>query len=239
MAPPEWSIMKKAVLFDLGDTLVHYYNRDEFPAVLEQAILEVRTYLVRRGVLATPVETMWQRVRHEDYEAADHRVRPLEERLARIFELGAGPSADLVEESCRRFMAPILARAARYPDALPALRRLRSRGIKTALVSNMPWGCPGRVWRQELVRHGLDAWLDVVVFCTDAGWRKPAPQIFELARQQLQVRPEECLFVGDRPRWDVAGARAVGMEALLIDRQSGGSKESGKISSLESLEDWL
>jgi putative hydrolase of the HAD superfamily len=34
----------------------------------------------------------------------------------------------------------------------------------------------------------------------------------------LQVQPRQCIFVGDDPRWDLVGPRAVGMEAILIDR---------------------
>jgi putative hydrolase of the HAD superfamily len=182
---------------------------------------------------------MWQRVRDENHEAADHRVRPLEGRLARVFQLETEQSADLIEEMCRRFTAPFFARSCRYPDALPVLRRLRARGVRTALVSNMPWGSPGRLWRGELVRHGLDAWLDLALFCTDAGWRKPAPQIFELALKQLEIQAQDCLFVGDHPQWDVAGAQTVGIEALLIDRRGRGSQEHRMISSLNALEDWL
>jgi FMN phosphatase YigB (HAD superfamily) len=42
--------------------------------------------------------------------------------------------------------------------------------------------------------------------------------VFELARERLGVRAEEAVFVGDDLRWDVAGARGAGMEAVLIDR---------------------
>jgi FMN phosphatase YigB (HAD superfamily) len=55
-------------------------------------------------------------------------------------------------------------------------------------------------------------------FCGDAGWRKPAKPIFELALQKLQTQAGDCLFVGDDPRWDVAGPRAMGMDAVLVDR---------------------
>ena len=49
--------------------------------------------------------------------------------------------------------------------------------------------------------------------------RKPARPIFQLAVTQLQVEPQECLFVGDDPRWDLAGPQAIGMDTCLIDRQ--------------------
>jgi hypothetical protein len=50
------------------------------------------------------------------------------------------------------------------------------------------------------------------------GIQDPAERIFECALAQLQSPPEHCIFVGDDPRWDQAGAEGVDMEAVLIDR---------------------
>jgi HAD superfamily hydrolase (TIGR01509 family) len=61
--------------------------------------------------------------------------------------------------------------------------------------------------------------VDDVVLCGEVGWRKPAPQIFEAAAAKLGLRPTECVFVGDDVRWDIEGSRAVGMRAVLIDRE--------------------
>jgi FMN phosphatase YigB (HAD superfamily) len=73
-------------------------------------------------------------------------------------------------------------------------------------------------WREELNRLGLMERIDLAVFCRDVGWRKPAKPIFEFVLSGLQVAPERCLFVGDHPTWDVAGARAAGMDAVLVER---------------------
>jgi putative hydrolase of the HAD superfamily len=228
--------MKKALLFDLGNTLVRYFERSEFAAILEQSILEVRRHLQQQGLLAVSTETMWHRVREEDHEAQDHRVRPLEGRLGRIFEIDAAQSPAVVGTMCRRFTQPIFARGRCYEDALPVLRQLRAEGVRTAIVSNTPWGSPGALWREELARLGLSAWVDAAVFCTDVGWRKPARPILERALGILGVDPQDCLFVGDDPRWDLAGPRAVGMEAILIDRKGGISEPAeGSIRHLHEL----
>jgi putative hydrolase of the HAD superfamily len=232
--------MKKAVLFDLGGTLVEYYTRAEFPGILEEAIGEVEGYLRHLDLLYLPPEALWQGVRDEDHEASDHRVRPLEGRLTRIFQLDdahcavAQPmSVDLVVEMCRCFMKPIFARGCRFGDALPTLHRLRAAGLQTAIVSNTPWGSPAELWREEVGRHALFA--QAVVTCRDAGWRKPARQIFEFALERLGASPQESLFVGDDPRWDAQGARGMGMEAILIDRE--GSTKEGREHTIRSLEE--
>lgn len=211
--------MKRAVLFDLGGTLVEYYGRSDIPAVVEAAIDEVQACLGERGLLHVPPEEVWRRVAEENHEASDYRVRPLEQRLARVFQLdGTECSAALLEAVCRRFMQPIFARARRYDDAIPTLARLRAEGYRVAIVSNTSWGSPAHLWREEIERHGLDEWVGATVFCRDVGWRKPAPQIYAYTLERLGTHPEECLFVGDDYRWDVAGPRKVGMEAVLINR---------------------
>ena len=212
--------MPEAMLFDLGNTLVSYFYQAEFPAILRVGVLAVRDYLREQEMLHVDPEVMWQAVRAEDHEAEDHRVRPLEGRLARIFQLEPDEMARVAGELCRRFTAPIFARGHCYKDTLPTLQALRAKGYQLAVVSNTPWGSPGALWREELRRLELDPWLDVLVFCTDACCRKPAPPIFQLALAHLQVKPKRCLFVGDDPRWDLAGPRAMGMDTCLIDRQS-------------------
>jgi putative hydrolase of the HAD superfamily len=219
--------MTNAVLFDLGGTLVHYFERHEFPAILEQAIAQVQTRLRREGLLRVSEEVMWRRVRDEDHEARDHRVRPLEGRLGRIFQVDAAVrSAVTVAAMCRCFMKPIFARGRCYADTLPTLRTLRSAGLRIAVVSNTPWGSPSALWREEMDRLGVREWVDVIVFCGDVGWRKPSRRIFESTLQRLNALPKDCLFVGDDSRWDLIGPRAMGIEAILIDR-GGVTQEAG------------
>ena len=78
------------------------------------------------------------------------------------------------------------------------------------------------------------------MFCRDVGWRKPASPIFQVTLERLQVRPEQCLFVGDEPRWDIAGPAAVGISAVLLDRRAAMQDlEVPRIESLWQLLDYL
>ena len=212
--------MTKSFLFDLGNTLVQYFNREEFPGILAQAVTEVQDYLSNMGLLAVSEEEMWTQVRLEDYENKDYSVRPLEDRLSRIFRVDSAVlTRELSMAMCRRFMKPIFATGKSYEDTNPALQGLRERGFKLAVVSNATWGSPASLWREELKRLGLDQRVDVAVFCRDVGWRKPAKQVFEYTLTKLGSKVEDCVFVGDDPRWDIVGPRGVGMRVILIDRQ--------------------
>lgn len=208
-----------ALLFDLGNTLVRYWERHEYPDLLRRAILNVRDDLEERGVLALSCDVMWRNVQAENYEWPDHRVRPLRGRLSRIFQLPTEVcSASLLEALCARFLAPMFARGSVYEDVVPTLQAARAKGLRTAIVSNTPWGSPAKLWRAEIERLGLGEHADLAVFCSEVGWRKPARQIFDHTLERLQVQAHECVFVGDDPRWDLVGPRALGMQAVLIDR---------------------
>mgnify|MGYP000847103410 CR=1 FL=1 len=222
-----------AVLFDLGGTLAEYFTREQFPRVLAQALGEVSACLAERG-LPLPTEADFRaRVEAEDHTASDYRVRPLEGRLARIYGLTeASADAALLDAICRRWLRPVFALGRVYPDSIPLLQWLRRAGFRTAILSNSPWGSPAAPWREEVARLGLTPLVDEVLFCGDVGWRKPASPIFLEAMRRLDLPAERCVFVGDDPRWDLAGPQALGMPALLIDRTG----QSGDLHSLAELE---
>jgi len=211
--------MKKAILFDLGNTLVRYYTREEWPGVLEAAIREAAAYLTGRNMWEGDPTSLADRIAAECGEPADHSVKPLEGRLARIFGFAEDALTDDANAGmCRAFLGPTFARAQLYDDALPTLAAVRARGLKTGIVSNLPWGSPPEPWLEEVARHGLREAVDTIVFCRDVGYRKPARQPFDSAMYQLGLVPSECLFVGDDPRWDIEGPRGLGMDAVLLDR---------------------
>ena len=212
--------MKKAVLFDLGNTLARYYDLAEFPAILEQGISNVADYLESLGMPASKSD-LSERVKQENHESQDFQVRPLEERLARIFQLGSSFDGDteLSMAICRQFMKPIFVLGHLYDDVLPTMKELRSESCSIGIVSNTSWGSPASLWREEIGRLGLERLVDTTVFCRDVGWRKPDARIFTAALLELGVSADESVFVGDEPRWDVVGPNSVGMEAIVIDRQ--------------------
>ena len=64
---------------------------------------------------------------------------------------------------------------------------------------------------------GLGAFVDNVISSANAGYEKPHPAIFDLARK-LFGDPKEVWMVGDNPQDDVEGARTVGIPAILVQR---------------------
>lgn len=99
-----------------------------------------------------------------------------------------------------------------YEDAVPTIAALRSRGLLLGLVSNTSRDLGLFVRHFEL---DVDAWVSSGVH----GKVKPSPSIFRAALDLLGVGPEDAVMVGDTIVDDVEGARALGMRALLLDRE--------------------
>jgi len=99
-------------------------------------------------------------------------------------------------------------------DEVPnALRILRARGLRLIVVSN--WDVS---LHDVLTRLELSPLLDGVLTSAEVGERKPAPAIFARALVAAGVSPAAAVHVGDSVREDVVGARAAGIEPILIAR---------------------
>jgi putative hydrolase of the HAD superfamily len=117
-----------------------------------------------------------------------------------------------------------------FPDAVPALRALRDRGVRLVVVSNWDWSLP-----EWVERVGLTPLLDGVVSSAAAGVAKPAPEIFRAALELAGAAPEEALHVGDSMASDVDGAYAAGVRPVLIARAGGAPPGVESIRSLAEL----
>ena len=115
-----------------------------------------------------------------------------------------------------------------YDDVLPALAALRSYGLSIGLISNGQ-----RDLDAFAVHHALD--VDVAVGSKSHGRTKPHASIFETALARLGVEARETAMVGDSYADDIEGARALGIEAILLDRDDRYPDEPGRITDLRAL----
>ena len=109
-----------------------------------------------------------------------------------------------------------------YPDAAPALRRLRAAGVRLVVVSN--WDAS---LHERLAETGLQELLDGAVASAQAGSAKPAPEIFARALALAGVAAHGAWHVGDSVEADVAGAHAAGITPVLLDRSGAGGGPDG------------
>ncbi|PYM17113.1 MAG: hypothetical protein DMD81_10445 [Candidatus Rokuibacteriota bacterium] len=98
------------------------------------------------------------------------------------------------------------------PNAEPALALARAAGLRTAVISNSN----GSI-RSSLTSLGLARHLELVIDSFEVGVEKPDPRIFRLGLDRMQLGPAQAVYVGDMYSIDVRGARAVGIDAILLD----------------------
>jgi len=96
-----------------------------------------------------------------------------------------------------------------YPGAKSMLTALKRR-YKLAVLSDAP---RNKAW-QRLILTGLDGFFEEIGTIHDTGKAKPDRAPFLRICKLLKVKPKECLFVGDNPERDIAGAKSVGMTAV-------------------------
>ena len=203
--------MLRAVLFDYGLTLVSFrFPREDLLRALEEARHWLGPVAPDAGTLMRdvlePLEEDLEGMREDEidylafYDRAWRRagldVPP--ETLYRIMDL---------EQRCWD-------RAIRVaPGALETLERLRARGLRTAVASNAPF--PPEMMHRQVALTGIAGRVDAVVFSSEVGRRKPAPELYRAALDRIGVPAADALYVGDRVVEDYDGPRRLGMRAVL------------------------
>jgi putative hydrolase of the HAD superfamily len=116
-----------------------------------------------------------------------------------------------------------------FDDVVPTLEALKSRGLRLGVISNFD----SRLF-DLLQALGLSRFFDSVDISARVGAAKPDPAIFRAALGHYPIEPSQAAHVGDSLREDVAGARAAGLCAFLIDRR-GEQHSAAGCASLSSL----
>jgi putative hydrolase of the HAD superfamily len=177
--------------------------------------------LAARGVAVTVDEARSALLAEMAYYRAHHDEASDAAALADLRVRCAQVLGEALPERARALAAPELLAALMaslqfrpYPDVPGALRRLRAEGARLVVVSN--WDVS---LHEVLARTGLAALVDGAITSAEHGAAKPDPSIFAAALELAGGVPAaEALHAGDSVDVDVAGARAAGIEAVLVSR---------------------
>jgi putative hydrolase of the HAD superfamily len=197
----------RAVLLDALGTLVELER--PWPHLVDE--------LAARGVVvgedqaraAMLAEMAYYRAHHD--EAVDwEALKDLRRRCAAVVQEQLGTSLPL-DDVLDALLGAIRFRP--YPEVPDVLARLRAGGARLAVVSN--WDVS---LHDVLERTALRPLVDAVAISAELGVAKPDPAIFHVALQRLGASADGALHVGDSLEHDVAGARAAGIDAVLVSR---------------------
>lgn len=204
----------KALIFDLDDTLwpiapvimaaeakLHEWMAQEAPAVVARySIEELR--IRRQALVATDARFGY------DLWALRHTL------LVQVFsELGVDVSKT---DQAMQVFAQERSRVTLFADVMPALDHLRERFVLASISNGFA----------DLQAIGLGQHFSVSLAAHQFGCAKPDPRIFLAMLERLQLRPEECMYIGDDVRIDVQGAQQVGMRAAWVNRHGLSLEES-------------
>jgi putative hydrolase of the HAD superfamily len=193
--------MIKAIIFDIDNTLIDFISmKMAASAAAAKAMIAAGlkdypddladalfSFYLGHGIES---DDAFEEYLVQEYKAVDYRI------------LAAAVNAYLKEKYLH--LKP-------YPGVVDTLRELKQQGFKLGVVSD---GLRLKAW-MRLNGAGLDSYFDAVVTYDDTGKRKPAKEPFLLICDQLGVKPEECLMLGDWPERDVQGGRLAGMKTCL------------------------
>jgi len=212
--------MVRAVLFDLGETLLTYGDQptvfrlylkglEDFYARLKSEGREVpdwprfRRHITRRFKM----RYFWSHFRRHEMDGAAVARSSLAD-FGLQFDDGA------FREACRTVFGHIRSNLIILPAVRETLEMLSERGLATGVISNVV--IPSFLLEEDLQKEGLAPFLDARVYSVDAGFRKPSRELFERGLRAVGVSAREAIYVGNRLYADVWGASRCGMRTVLV-----------------------
>jgi HAD superfamily hydrolase (TIGR01549 family) len=217
----------KAILFDLGDTLLNF-GRVNTTRAFWLGAHATHAYLQEHGQPAAPF--LWYALRNLVRLRTLYLLSDLTGRDFNSFEVfeavGAKTGVDLSRAQWEQFAwlwYEPLSRCAQIEDDLPqTLRTLKGLDLKLGIVSNT------FVSRGSLEKHlrslGILDFFSMQLYSHEVSIRKPNREIFRLAAERIGEPAERILVVGDRIDNDIEPALQNGMQAALKDAYTNAGK---------------
>jgi putative hydrolase of the HAD superfamily len=204
----------RAVLFDLGNTLVITWIPEvTYQKVLASLGIKKSVEEIKEAISMTEEEFKKSNYRSmygkADYVEYWKKWDSLVLKNLRIFD------ECFAKEILKRWFD--YADCVTYPDTKETLARLKQMDLKLGLISTAYEKDITAILERANLEKGF---FDIIIGANTIKREKPHPDVFRYALRKLKVKPEETLFVGDHIDNDYKGARAVGIYALLIQRES-------------------
>lgn len=199
----------KAVVFDWGGTLTPWHNVDltelwlGYSSIYDPERADSLAEQLNHGE-----QSRWSRQFDTSGEIGTGALEEM------FHELGIDTSSDLHHAALDNYLRGWDPHTYADEDAVELLEGLRSRGIKTAVLSNTMW--PRRHHEAVLERDGILHLFDYLLFTSETVSGKPHRSVFSEVLYNLDIEPQDAAFVGDRLFDDIHGAQSIGMRGIWI-----------------------
>lgn len=193
----EGKVVKKAVVFDMFETLVTHYNCPLYFG--EQIAADI-------GITNQEFQLMWE----PSGEKRTIGLMTLEEVLETILRRNECYSEELLKSIvAKRIATKQLCFENLNSEIVPMLEGIKKLNRKIALISN----CFSE--EVDIIRQSrISQYFDKMYLSFEQGIKKPDEKIFRKCVEELDVTPEECLYIGDGGSEELEAAKNIGMTAL-------------------------
>jgi len=204
----------RAVIFDCYSTLIDIKTNEQRGEIFNYLSLYLQYYgaNINSEKLESTLELekrRYLRTRDERYAEVD-----LEIVFKNILKKAGLDSPFLAESCCKLFRLLSRERFQLFSDSIPVLKEMKKNGYRLAVVSDAQ-----KVFcLEEGKMLGLSQFFDRIILSTYFGFRKPDPRLFAVCSTLLDIAPAEAVYIGNDPETDVKGAKQIGMQAILLDR---------------------
>ena len=213
----------RAVIFDLGNTLMYAVAPDLWPEVIKRGNQALMDYLCKLNILTdcdSFLTEFNQRLRMY-YDQRDKLMIETSTFLVLkelVAEKGYTNVSDAVlRDALDAHYAVTQKNWHLEDDTIDCLKTLREQNYRLGLVSNAG---DHRDVVQLVEKFGLSPYFEFVLTSASCGYRKPHPLIFQLALQKINARAGEVAMVGDTLNADILGANQMGMYSIWITRRA-------------------
>jgi putative hydrolase of the HAD superfamily len=221
-------VVIKAVLFDLGGTLI----KTDSVSIILKRILTKHGIQVQVNIDETDFDEIAKEM-SRDYGLPYRKFWRIY-NVKLLKKVGLGENLEKLADSITDEWWDNVGLEL-YPEVKDTLLMLRRQGLKLGIVTNG--------FRKDiddiLSRVGLAEQFDVTVGVDDVGKPKPEKKMFLYALEKMAVKPHEALFVGDTLDADYKGAEGAGLKPLLIDRDEKVCDDFTKIHDLKEVVQYL
>ncbi len=205
--------MKKAVIFDFGQTLAD--SARGFRTAEKEAEAELFSYL--RLTSWDDFILLYRKVRKAFHERSDFSRSALWARVCEHYGTEAAPA--FLEECEESYWDTVQNQTFLFPETLDTLEKL-SLACRLALITNTQ-GQKNTGKHRISLFPDLDRFFRVVVVAGEAGIpAKPDPSPFLVCLERLGIEPSEAVYVGDDWRIDICGARNAGIDPVWLQHRS-------------------
>ena len=208
----------RAIIFDLGSTLIEYESVPWEKLVFECAEA-ARQFLLNLSIDLPPKDEFLDIFESTRLEFRAEAVKTLGEYTVPeasreiLSRLGIDHDDELIEGMFGAYYQRVRDGLYIYADTLRTLQRIKESNITIGLISNTIF--PESAHQGELTHFGISDYFDFTVFSSSFGKRKPHADIFRHAIRLAGCRPEEAVYIGDRYLEDITGPHAIGLQAIL------------------------